>query len=161
MDLDALQPTSPPLSAASAAEVAGAARTLGTRFPAGYGEFAQRFGSGAVGDIVRVYGPDRVVEMTHEWRERVREYWFWETEGTGVTREQLQARGVLVADTFNGDEVCFVDSAPDRCVVLPRDSDNAVVVTGGMANVLTWLLESGELVEPVTALTFDPFPAAD
>ena len=155
MDITHLHLVTGRLAPSSAPEVHEAERALGTPLPAGYAAFVQRYGQGLVGDFVRVYIPNDVVTMTEEWRDRVTAYWFWDTAGTGVTPEQLQSDGVVFADTVNGDEVCFVAGNPDRCYILPRDSDEAVAVAGDLSEVLSWLLESGQLIRPAPLPTFE------
>ena len=46
---------------------------------------------------------------------RINEYWFSDTSEAGVAPELLQERGVVVADTFDGDELCFDPPIRRRC----------------------------------------------
>lgn len=157
VDLGDLHLVTSRLAPSTSAEIHEAQRLLDAPLLVGYSDFVLRYGAGLVGDMVRVYGPDGVVSMTREWRDRVTEYWVWETAGTGVTPEMLQSNGVVVADTIGGDEVCFVAGTPDRCIILPRDGDDAVAITGGLEQALSWLLESGEIIKPAPLPTFEPW----
>lgn len=85
--------------------IAQAEAELGVRMPSGYAAYVERLGGGALGHFVRVYEPARLPELTLDWRERMKEYWFWDTCKAGVPPESLQERGVLVADSFDGDEL--------------------------------------------------------
>jgi hypothetical protein len=84
--------------------IAEAEAELGVRLPSGYVAYVERLGEGALGHFVRVNAPARLPGATLEWRERVTEYWFWDTSEAGVAPESLQERGVVVADSFDGDE---------------------------------------------------------
>ena len=107
-------------------EVTGLESELGVRMPTGYDEYVRRLGDGALGHLVRVYPPTTLGTRTSEWRARVQEYWFWDTTAAGVEPESFQDRGVVVADTFDGDELCFLPEDPDALFLLPRDDDDVV-----------------------------------
>jgi hypothetical protein len=89
-----------------------------------------------------------------DWRARIKEYWFWDTKEAGVAPESLQERGVVVADTFDGDELCFDPADPETLFVLPRDEDLARRVGPGFVAAVDWLL-SGELNPWVEGWTFE------
>ena len=98
-------------------EVAGLQSELGVAMPAGYGEYVLRLGGGALGHWVRVYAPTDLATRTREWRERVQEYWFWDTSAAGIEPRVFQQQGVVLADTFDGDELCFVPEDPRGAVL--------------------------------------------
>jgi hypothetical protein len=129
------------LRPSTADEVAALEAELGVRMPAGYAEYVQRLGDGALGHFVRVYPPTRLATLSGEWRERVQEYWFWGTAAAGVEPQSLQQGGVAIADTFDGDEVCFLPEDPDALFVLPRNDDDVVPVGPGLLSALQWLLD--------------------
>ena len=101
--------------------------------PAGYSEYVRRLGGGALGNWVRVYAPADLATRTGEWRERVQEYWFWDTSAAGIEPQVFQQQGVVLADTFDGDELCFLPEDPEALsccpatttTLLPRDDDEA------------------------------------
>ena len=116
---------------------------LGVSLPSGYAAYVQQLGEGALGHLVRVYPPQQVPGKTREWRERVQQFWFWDTAQAGVAAEALQERGVLLADTFEGDELCFDPADPETLYVLPRDEDVAHRVESGFLAALEWMLSGG------------------
>ncbi len=135
MDLDDIRPVSTRLAPSTPAEVAAAEAALGCRFPAGYAAYVERLGAGDLGHFLRVYPPERVLEARAEWQQRVTEYWFWEPGTSGATPEHLR-EGVVLADSFDGDELCFHPDDPDALFVLPRHSDDVHRVGPGPARRL-------------------------
>jgi len=127
---------------------------LGVRMPPGYAAYLERLGEGALGYFVRVYSPARLPGLTRAWRERVKEYWFWDTSEAGVKPESLQERGVVVADSFDGDELCFDPADPETLIVLPRNEDIARRVGPGFIAAVDWML-SGALNPWVEGWTFE------
>ena len=140
---------------ATADDVADLESRLGCRMPSGYADFVERLGVGALGHFVRVLGPTELPARTLEWRERIQEYWFWDTSESGVEPATLQQAGVLVADSFDGDELCFDPADPDVLFVLPRDEDVAYRAGAGLLGALEWML-SGAVLNPwVEGWTFE------
>jgi hypothetical protein len=137
-------------------EVAALESELGVQMPTGYAEYVQRMGEGALGHLVRVYPPTLLAGLTGEWRVRVQEYWFWDTTAAGVEPRSFQERGVLVADTFDGDELCFLPENPDALFLLPRDTDDVVPAGPGLLPAVDWLL-GGDLNPWVEGWTFEAF----
>lgn len=134
--------------------IALAEAELDVRVPPGYAAYVERLGEGALGNFVRVYTPARLPDLTRAWRERVTEYWFWDTSEAGVRPESLQERGVVVADSFDGDELCFDPADPETLFVLPRDDDIARRVGPGFIAAVDWML-SGALNPWVEGWTFE------
>ena len=157
MDLDDIRLVSTRLAPSAPGEVSAAEAALGCRFPAGYAAYVERFGGGDLGHFLRVYPPERVLAARAEWQQRVTEYWFWDTEASGTTPEHLR-EGVVVADSFDGDELCFHPDDPDTLFVLPRNSDDVHRVGPGLLAALEWMLGSGELTTaPSGPVDFEPW----
>ena len=150
MDLHELRLVSRHVHPVLPGETHAAATALATRLPQDYVDLVERYGQGTTCGYVRVHVPAELVTRTQEWRERVTEYWFWSSEGTEVTPEALQTRGVVVADTIDGDELCFLAGEPERCFVLPRHSDDVVALDGGLTAALAWVAEQFETPLPST-----------
>ena len=68
-------------------EIAQAEAALGVRMPTGYAAYVERLGEGALGHFVRVYEPARLPDLTFDWRERIKEYWFWDMSEAGSRRK--------------------------------------------------------------------------
>jgi hypothetical protein len=143
------------LQPATLEQVAAAEAALGVRFPPGYAEFVTRFGEGAVSNWVRVYPPSRVPEEHPGQRERRQEYYFWEEGADVLTREQVTA-SVLLADTYNGDEVIFHPGQPAGLFVLPRDEGAIYALGGTLEEAIAWLCTSGTLTAPIAFKSFEP-----
>ena len=135
-------------------ETSRAEAALGVRLPSGYAAYVERLGPGVLGHFVRVHEPARLPDLTVEWRQRITEYWFWDTSEAGVSREALQKSGVVVADTFDGDELCFDPADPETLFILPRDEDVARRVGPGFTAAVEWML-SGALNPWVEGWTFE------
>ncbi|MFB9314654.1 SMI1/KNR4 family protein [Nocardioides plantarum] len=141
MNLSDLRLVSRHSSPVPASETSAAAAALGTPLPEDYVAHVERYGRGITCETVRVYVPGDLAGTTAQWRQRITDYWFWETDGVEVTPETLQTRGVVIADTLDGDEFCFVAGAPDRVYVLPRHSDEALAFDGGLLPAVARVLD--------------------
>jgi hypothetical protein len=128
---------------ATADEVAALESELGVGMPTGYAEYVQRTGAGVLGHFLVVHAPAGLPDRTLEWRKRIQEYWFWDTSGAGITPEALQQEGVLVADTFDGDELGFHPADPDTLFVLPRNEDIVRRLGPGLVPAVDWVLSGG------------------
>ncbi len=137
-------------------EVAGLQSELGVAMPVGYSEYVRRLGSGALGNWVRVYAPADLATRTAEWRERVQEYWFWDTSAAGIEPQVFQQQGVVLADTFDGDELCFLPEDPHALYLLPRDDDEPVPLGPGLLPALHELV-AGDVNPWVEGWTFEAF----
>lgn len=127
---------------------------LGVRLPSGYVAYVERLGEGTLGHFVRVYDPAKLPDLNRDWRQRINEYWFWDTSEAGVAPERLQERGVVVADSFDGDELCFDPDDPETLFLLPRDEDDARRLGPGFSAAVDWML-SGALNPWVEGWTFE------
>jgi hypothetical protein len=142
------------LQPAASERVSAAESELRVRMPSGYAAYVRQLGAGALGHFVRVFPPQQVPSRTLEWRERVQRYWFWDTVDAGVEAEALQQRGVVLADSFDGDELCFDPGDPETLFVLPRDEDVAHRLGPGFFAAVEWML-SGQLNPWVEGWTFE------
>lgn len=134
--------------------VASAQEQLGIALPTGYVDFATRLGAGSLGHFVWVEDVATLPDRTREWRERITAYWFWETDEAGVTADALQQRGVLLASSFDGDELCVDPADVETLYVLPRNEEVAHRVGPGFVAALEWML-SGALNPWVEGWTFE------
>jgi SMI1 / KNR4 family (SUKH-1) len=139
---------------ATAHGIAQAEAELGVRLPSGYAAYVERLGEGALGNFVRVYEPAKLPAITRDWRGRINEYWFWDTSEAGLARESLQEHGVVLADSFDGDELCFDPADPETLYVLPRSEDAVRRVGPGFIAAVDWML-SGALNPWVEGWTFE------
>jgi hypothetical protein len=156
VDLDDILPVSRRLRPVDAAAVDDAETTLGTRFPTGYRELMVRLGEGDLGHFLRVYPPHRVLASQAEWRARITEYWFWESDDETL-RDRVRD-GVVLGDTFDGDELCFHRSDPDTLILLPRHDDAAHQLGPGLLAAVDWVLRSGVIVSQEPGpVAFEPW----
>lgn len=142
------------IAKATADDIAAAESALGVTLPRGYARFVRRVGGGSLGHFVGVLSPDQLLKSTEDWRSRIQEYWFWDTRESGADRESLQQRGVVLASSFDGDELCFDPADPETLYVLPRNDDVAHRVGPGFLAALEWML-SGQLNPWVEGWTFE------
>jgi hypothetical protein len=152
---DDIYPVTNRLEPATADQVAAAEAVIGTRFPPGYAEFVTRFGDGSISNWVRVYPPDRVAEEHPEHRRRRDEYYFWDDGDDILTREHVAA-SVLLADTYNGDEVIYHPAEPEGLFALPRDDGTIHPLGRTLAEAIDWLCSSGTLTGPIAFRSFEP-----
>lgn len=122
MELPVLTHHSYPPGAERIAEVEALVGPL----PVGYAPFVEHWGGAEVDDFVRVYSPARILEDLAEFRERWDEYWFWSSPDPAAPSQALASKLVIVADSFNGDEVVYLEGAPDRLWFLHRNEDEIV-----------------------------------
>ncbi|MGL4420138.1 MAG: SMI1/KNR4 family protein [Gemmataceae bacterium] len=153
-----------PLVLSSQAEVDAAEAQLGIRFPAGYREYVTRFGEGVLGgSYIRIYPPRRILTGQNnltEWRDRLRQFWFWD-EGAAVLTQKQVMESVILGDTLDGDELIVHPAHPERIYVLPRDSGNILVAGEGLPAAIEWLCSSGELTEAFSEREFEPFDSRE
>src|SRR5688572_1289215 len=91
--------------------------------PKGYREYITRLGEGILGGSwVRIYPRSRIVRELDEWRDRVRQFWFWDA-GRKLLPKSRALECVVIGDTMGGDELVFHPSRPNRLFVLPRESE--------------------------------------
>lgn len=141
----------------TAQAVRDASLQLGASFPSGYEEYVTRFGKGLLGGTwVRVYMPSQIVLGLARWRERIDQYWFWDKGRETLTKAKaLQC--IVFADTWDGDEVVFHPSEPEKIYVLPRHSEAVHIASeSGLLKALEWLCSSGVITEAFTDRFFEP-----
>jgi hypothetical protein len=154
VDFDDIYVVSDRLETASASEVALAAGEIGGRFPTGYSEYVQRFGRGSLNDLLRVMLPGHMVSALASWRDTKSEYWFWNDLHPDVGRDRV-LDSVPLADTSNGDQLCFHRDDPDVVIVLPRGDARIYVAEPGLAGAVDWVFSSGVLQRPQRPSAFE------
>ena len=128
---------------------------LETEFPAGYDQFMLKFGKGDFSGYLRPYDPDRVVSELASNRELLTED-YWDRGKLRLTREE-RMKLILFADTIDSDLFAFPPGAPKEIFVLPRQ-DNQIFKTGPtFLDLLNWVADSGEIVQPFRAKFFQPW----
>lgn len=149
-----------PLVLSSDADVDEAEAELGLRFPSGYREYVTRLGEGLLhGAYLRVYPPRRILSGSNnhtQWRERIAKYWFWD-EGVDKLPKDRALECVIIADTYQGDELVVHPDEPEKIYVLPRHSEDIHVAGEGLFDAIEWLCSSGVLSEPAQERMFEPF----
>jgi hypothetical protein len=156
MKLDDVRVVAEPLVRASAAEVDALEARYWLTLPKGYREYVTRLGEGTLGGFIRIYPPWRIEKELAEWRRRIDKYWFWDA-GRDVLPKERALECVVVGDTVNGDEIVFHPGRPDRIFVLPRQSEVVRDAGPDLLSAVDWICTSGELVEPIAKLDFEPF----
>jgi hypothetical protein len=142
------------LEIASAAEIAEAERELGSRCPSGYAEYVQRFGKGSLDDLLRLMLPGEIVSEVVRWQSMKGEFWFWDEPHPEISIARV-LDSVPVADTENGDEICFHPEDPDALIVLPRDEERLCRTGPGLVGALDCVFTSGALIRPHPACAFE------
>jgi hypothetical protein len=108
------------------------------------------------GAFVRIYPPWRIDKELIDWRRRINKYWFWEKSRKLLPKERA-LECVIIGDTMNGDELIFHPTRSNRLIVLPRDSEKAVVAGSNVWEAVEWMCNSGKLTEPFSERHFEPF----
>jgi hypothetical protein len=157
MNLKTIRVVGGPLVRASAADVANAESQLWLTFPQGYREYVTTLGEGVLGgSFVRVYPPWGVLRELAGWRERIRQYWFWDKGRKALPKERA-FESVLLGDTVNGDELVFHPGKPDRLFVLPREREQIFDAGSDLLAAVEWMCDSGKLTQRFTERNFEPF----
>jgi hypothetical protein len=156
IDLEKIKIVGGPCVLATVEDVDHAAEKLNTSFPKGYCEYVTILGEGILGDFIRVYPPWRILAELDSWRDRIRQYWFWDN-GVDVLTDEQAEESVIIADTLNGDELIFHPSNPDRLIVLPRDKEVIFEAGENLTEALEWLCGSGKVTQQFSASEFEPF----
>ena len=135
----------------------GGETQLWLTFPRGYREYITTLGEGVLGgSFVRVYPPWRILRELSEWRERLREFWFWD-KGRKVLPKERALEAVIVADTLNGDELVFHTGKPDHLFVLPHESEKIYEAGTDLLAAVDWMCDSGKLTKRFSERNFEPF----
>lgn len=154
MDFDGLYVVSDRLETASARDVSLAEEQIGGRFPTGYSEYVQRFGRGSLNDLLRVMLPRDIVTALATWRDTKSESWFWNVPHPDIDQARVMD-SVPLADTSNGDQLCFHRDDPDVVIVLPRDEERIYVAESGLVGAIDWVFSSGVLLRPERPSAFE------
>lgn len=150
----ASSPSPPVLPTVDSASVDASESRLWLQFPHGYREYITRFGQGTLAGKVRVFSPQRVEKDIATWRKRVSEHWFWEDE---VLPRDRGVECVPLGETVDGDELVFHPSRPDHIFVMARHSNRIFDAGKTLLDALSFILEGGELCEPIPERDFLPF----
>lgn len=135
-------------------EILACEKTLNVTFDEDYKEYVLTYGSGILGGTyVRVYLPETIVLTLEEWKNRIKEYWFWD-EGKEVLIKDEVLNSIRIGDTFDGDEIILLNS---QYYILPRNSEMIYKAGNTLEEAITWLCSSGILTEAFTEREFEPF----
>ncbi len=156
MDLAKIKIVGGPRVQVTDEEVDQAAAKLKTHFPDGYRQYVTTLGEGTLANFVRVYPPWRILAELEEWRDRIRQYWFWDA-GADVLSDEKAEQSIIVADTLNGDELIFHPSEPNRLFVLPREDEVIFEAGESLTEAVQWLCGSGKLTRRFKPREFEPF----
>jgi hypothetical protein len=160
MDLAKVKLLKGKLVLASAKQVDELESELKCCMPDGYREYVTTLGEGILGGTyIRIYPPWRIVgpvDTVEEWRERVREYWFWD-KGKKILTKAQALESIIFGDTLDGDELVFLRADPDWIYVLPRHNKNIFKVGPGLSKAVDWLCGAGILTEAFKQREFEPF----
>ena len=128
---------------------------LQTEFPPGYDQFMLKFGKGSFSGYLRPFGPEGVVSELASNRELlVQDY--WDRGKLRLTREE-RIKLVPFADTIDGDLFAFPPGAPNEIFVLPRQDDQIFKTGPTFLDLLNWVADSGQIVQPFRAKFFQPW----
>ncbi|AXB56176.1 SMI1/KNR4 family protein [Flavobacterium fluviale] len=135
-------------------EILACEKTLNVTFDEDYKDYVQKYGSGILGGTyVRVYLPETIVLTLEEWKNRIKEYWFWD-EGKEILTKDEVFKSIRIGDTFDGDEIILLNS---QYYILPRNSEMIYKAGNTLEEAITWLCSSGILTEAFTEREFEPF----
>ncbi|MBI3926406.1 MAG: SMI1/KNR4 family protein [Armatimonadetes bacterium] len=140
------------LATASTEEVKELEDRLHVRVPAGYSEFAHRFGEGVFCGFLRIYMPRKILDEHGGFRRKWREDPFW-NEGPLIAEDL--ARAVILGDSLQGDQLVLHSSRPGTVFVLPHNSETSWEAGDDLEQALNWICSSGELVAPISSRYFE------
>lgn len=84
-----------------------------------YEKWVAEFGRGIFSSTFRIYEEEHNKELSKQFRDSLKEYWFWEAS---LQEQVCDPSSILLGDTLMGDYVFCVDN---RVVVLPRQAEEA------------------------------------
>jgi hypothetical protein len=140
---------------ATQADVDAEAKKLKARFPEGYAEYVTKLGQGVLCDLVRVYLPDQIQKQLKPWRQRIKQYWFWDDQPQLLTQKQAQ-KCIVIGDSVIGDELVFHPDHPDQLFVLSRESEGVLAAGSNVWEAVEWMCGSGKLVPRMKRRYFEP-----
>lgn len=127
-------------------QVEALGRELGMELPRGYAEFITRLGVGIYCDLLRVYGPERILRTYEESRKRWDEHFFWERGSDVLTKEEVLAC-VVFGDSIDGDEIIAHPLKREAMYVLPRHDNVIYRVPRGFEAPMEWHGPKGVVLE--------------
>lgn len=132
--------------------------TLNIKFEDDYKDYVLTYGNGILGGTyIRMYLPERIKNTFLEWKNGIKQYWFWD-EGKDILTKDEVLNSVRVGDTFDGDELILYKS---NYYILPRHSGKIYKIGKTLEETVSWLCSAGILTEPFTERDFEPFDPAE
>ncbi len=118
---------------------------LGRSLPE-YEQFVQAYGASEIADMICVYAPGDVLDRVAEFRERVEQYFLWDSDDSALSEEELQECYPL-ADTINGDEFVFKTGDKSGIYCLPQDDYTIYPVGKDLQDIVNFAMLSGKLFD--------------
>ncbi len=119
----------------SAEEVKAFEEEFWVKFPKGYLEYITNFGEGVLAETIRIYPPRRIKEELPVWRQRIKDYWFWNEEPRLLPKERA-LEAIVLGDTLNGDELIFHPSFPEKIFILPHEDESVILAGDNLPDVI-------------------------
>ena len=98
--------------------------------------------------------PRDIVTALATWRDTKSESWFRNVPHPDIDQARVMD-SVPLADTSNGDQLCFHRDDPDVVIVLPRDEERIYVAESGLVGAIDWVFSSGVLLRPERPSAFE------
>lgn len=137
-------------------DVTKAESVLQCRFPDFYYQYITTLGEGSLATFVRVYMPQRIVKEISDFRKRWKEFFFWDLGHETLSKDKVM-ESIIIADTYNGDELIFHPSNHSKLYILPQDDEDIFFAGSHLEEALGWLCQSGKFTAPLTFFDFEPF----
>lgn len=158
MNLDRIKVFGSPVSV-SAEEVRALENKLWLKFPQGYQEYITHFGEGVLAETLRIYPPRRIEEELEQWRQRIKDYWFWDNEPILLPKERAM-EAIVLGDTLYGDELVFHPSKPKKIFILPHDEEKVVLAGNDLLDIIQEIL-SDTKDNTEFELNFEPYDSRE
>src|SRR5258705_13784995 len=104
------------LTLATSAEVDALEVNLNVSMPVGYKEYVTTLGFGDYCNYIRIDMPSQILSSYEEYRNFLREYWFWEM-GEDILAKEKALESIKIGATIDGDVIIFHPSRPDELFV--------------------------------------------
>lgn len=154
MNLDEIKILGLPVSV-TAEDVKVLENKLWLKFPKGYQEYITHLGEGVLAQTIRIYPPRRIEEELEQWRQRVKDYWFWDNKPILLPKERA-LESIVLGDTLYGDELVFHPSKPKKIFILPHEEENVLLAGNDLLDVVQKILS--EVKEGTEfELNFEPY----
>jgi hypothetical protein len=126
------------LTLATPAEVEDLEANLNVPMPVGYKEYVTMLGLGNYCYYIRVDMPSEILSGYEEYRDSLREYWFWEM-GKDILTKEKALESIKIGETIDGDAIIFHPSRSDELFVLPRHDDMLHLIGSSLYEAINWL----------------------